>query len=252
MRNTLKSTHFKNTATEVSDVDMSKRTIVAYVSKFGNVDLDGDMMMQGCYKKSIMERGKNGTDELFHLSNHRRQPEYVLSKPIFEEDIYGLKMTSTIANTTHGNDVLELYNSGAINQHSVMFSVPSGQYRVVEMPNNQSYTEIQQCKFYEGSTVLWGANPDTPTLEIKNYFKDIYQEDITKAFGQLKKLTKAFKTGKFSDEFFPLLEIEIKLLETIIEENFQPKSIESVADTTQPPTIAEVNFNDFFKQLQKI
>lgn len=247
----MKSTHFKNIATEVSDVDMTKRTIVAYVSKFGNIDLDGDMMMQGCYKKSIMERGKKGTNELFHLSNHRRQPEYVLSKPDFEEDNYGLKMTSTIANTTHGNDVLELYNSGAINQHSVMFSVPSGQYRVVEMPNNQTYTEIQQCKFYEGSTVLWGANPETPTLEIKNYFKDIYQGDISKAFGQLKKLTKAFKTGKFSDEFFPLLEIEIKLLETIIEENFQEKSIVTTPEVLQP-TIIEVTFNDFFKRLETI
>ena len=246
----MKSTHFKNISTETLDVNVAKRTIVAYVSKFGNIDLDGDMMMPGCYKKSIIERGKNGVDELFHLSNHRRQPEYVLSKPIFEEDTYGLKMTSTIAATTHGNDILELYNAGAINQHSVMFSVPNGQFRVIELQNNQTYTEIQQCKLWEGSTVLWGANPDTPTLEIKNYFKEIYQGDISKAFNHLKKLTKAFKNGKFSDDFFSLIDIEIKILETIIEDNFQEKGIESVANTTQPP--AELTFDDFFTQLRKI
>lgn len=91
---------YKNINTQIVDFDASKRTIVAYVSKFGNIDLDKDVMMQGCYKKSIMERGSNGTNELFHLSNHRTQPEFVLSKPIFEEDNIGLKMTSILQYTT--------------------------------------------------------------------------------------------------------------------------------------------------------
>jgi len=244
----MKSTHFKNIGSELKDVDTSSRTIVAYVSKFGNIDLDGDMMMQGCYKKSIIERGKNGTDELFHLSNHRVQPEYVLSKPIFEEDAFGLKMTSTIVNTTHGNDIIEMYDKGLINQHSVMFTVPNGQWRRIE-DGEKSYTEIQQAKLFEGSTVLWGANPNTPTLEVKDYFKNVFGSDIKKAFEHFRKLTKAFKTGKFTDEFFPLLEIEIKLLETLIEENFVQKGIESVETTIQPQEKNEDLMQEFFKDL---
>ena len=242
------STHFKNIGSDIIDVDTEKRTIVAYVSKFGNVDLDGDMMMPNCYRKSIIERGKSGTNELFHLSNHRRQPEYVLSKPIFEEDSFGLKMTSTIMDTTHGCDIIKAYNEGIINQHSVMFTVPNGKWRSVG-EGQTSYTEIQEAKLYEGSTVLWGANPETPTLEVKNLFKEVYQNDLSKAFTHLSKLVKAFKTGKFTDEFFGILDIEIKLIETMIQENFVQKGIESVTDTTQPQVKSEDLMSEFFKDL---
>lgn len=242
----MKSTKYKDIGADIVDIDTTGKTIVAYVSKFGNIDLDRDMMMQGCYKKSIIERGKNGTDELFHLSNHRREPEYILSKPLFEEDSYGLKMTSKILDTHHGEDIIKMYDAGIINQHSVMFTVPSGQWRTVG-EGQDAYTEILQAKLYEGSTVLWGANPETPTLEVKSMFKHVYDNDITKAFAHLSKLVKAFKTGKFTDEFFGILDIEIKLLETMIADNFQIKSIESV-ETTQPQE--KDNMQSFLRELQ--
>lgn len=215
---------YKNINTQIVDFDASKRTIVAYVSKFGNIDLDKDVMMQGCYKKSIMERGSNGTNELFHLSNHRTQPEFVLSKPIFEEDNIGLKMTSILRDTQHANDILKGYQDGIWNQHSVMFSIPKGKSEIKTDSNGETYQVIYEAKLYEGSTVLWGANPETPTIEVKNILKDVYDNDIKKAFNHLRKLTKAFKNGSYTDDFFPLLEIEIKMLETIIEENFNIKS----------------------------
>lgn len=246
----MKSTHFKNIGADIVDVDTSGRTIVAYVSKFGNIDRDGDMMMQGCYKKSIIERGKSGTDELFHLSNHRIQPEYVLSKPIFEEDSFGLKMTSKILCTEHGEDIIKMYDAGIINQHSVMFTVPNGQWRVVG-EGKDAYTEILQAKLYEGSTVLWGANPETPTIEVKNLFKEVYNNDLTKAFNHFSKLIKAFKTGKFTDEFFAVLDIEIKLLETMIAENFVQKGIDSAKEANQPQEVKQDNSMQlFFQELQ--
>jgi len=221
---------YKNINTEILDIDPTKRTVVAYVSKFGNIDLDGDVMMPGCYKKSINERGSAGTNELFHLSNHRTQPEFVLSKPIFEEDSFGLKMTSTIRDSYHGNDILKGYQDGIWNQHSVMFSVPKGKYECKVDSDGNEYNVIYEAKLYEGSTVLWGANPETPTLEVKNIFSQVFNSDLTKVFGQLQKLTKAYKKGTFTDEFFPLLEIEIKMLESIITENFVEKNSIAVAN----------------------
>jgi HK97 family phage prohead protease len=239
---------FKNIDSEVADVD--NRTVVVYVSKFGNIDLDGDMLLPGAYKKSITERGKKGTNELFHLSNHRVQPEYILSKPDFEEDTYGLKMISTIANTTHGNDIIEHYKNGNINQHSVMFSVPSGMWRSIES-DGKSYTEIMQAKLYEGSTVLWGANPETPTLEIKSFLKSTFKDSITDAFKELTKLTKAFKNGKYSDEFFPILEIQIKHLETYIQETIEDIKSKQPESISVVPPIQEVNQNESIINLLK-
>ncbi len=246
----MKSTQIKSFNGEVLDIDSSKRTVVAYVSKFGNIDLDGDMMMPGCYKKSIQERGKSGADLLYHLSNHRMQPEYVLSKADFEEDNYGLKMYSTMRNTLHANDILEGYENKIWNQHSVMFQALKGQYEVKTNSEGIQYNEIRQTKFYEGSTVVLGANPETPFLGLKSLFEQTYEGDISKAFSHLNSLIKASRKGNFSDDFFPLLEMQIKLLESLIEENFVQKGIESVQDTIQPQDKNELSINDFFKSLE--
>jgi HK97 family phage prohead protease len=230
----MKGLTYKNISTEMIDFDASKRTVVAYVSKFGNIDLDRDVMMQGCYKKSIIERGSSGTNELFHLSNHRTQPEFVLSKPIFEEDNIGLKMTSVIRDSSHGNDILKGYQDGIWNQHSVMFSIPKGKSEIKTDSSGDTYQVIYEAKLYEGSTVLWGANPDTPTIEVKNVFKEVYDSDLSKVFAKLTTLTKAYRKGTFTDEFFPLLEIEIKMLEQIISENFEVKQSNDVAIAQNP------------------
>lgn len=219
---------FKNIATELLDETGDGRTVRARVSKFGNIDHDGDMMMPGCYKKSIQERGH----ELFHLSNHRMLPEFVLSKATFEEDKDGLVMTSTLRNTQHAEDILEGYKTGIWSQHSVMFAATKGGYEKKTTTKGETYNEFTEVKLYEGSTVVLGANPDTPTLGLKSFFETEYKSDIKKAFDHLRKLNTAFRKGKFTDEFFPLIEIQIKLIESFIEES-QQKSIEP-ALVTQP------------------
>lgn len=235
-------------------LDISGRTIVAYVSKFGNIDLDGDMVMQGAYKKSIQDRGKNGTNELYHLSNHRPSPEFILSKADFEEDAFGLKMTSTIVDTNHGNDVVKLYEAGLISQHSVMFSVPKGKWEMKELEDGTNYTTIYEAKLYEGSTVVWGANPETPTLELKSLYKDFFDNSIEKAFESLSKLTKALKKGTFTDEMFPILELQLKYTEEFIKEEIEAIKALNTQQAIEPPQV-EVSKDDiavkFLQELQK-
>jgi len=235
-------------------LDISGRTVVAYVSKFGNIDLDGDMVMQGAYKRSIQARGKSGTNELFHLSNHRPSPEFVLSKPDFEEDSFGLKMTSTIVDTNHGNDIIKLYEAGLVSQHSVMFSVPKGKWEKKKTDDDEEYTAIYESKLYEGSTVVWGANPETPTIELKSLYKELFENSIEKAFETLGRLTKALKKGTFTDEMFPLLELQLKYTEEFILEEIE--TIKSTQSAIAPePQIVEVPKEDiavkFLQELQK-
>jgi len=233
--------------------DVSGRTIVAYVSAFGNIDKDGDLMTQGCYKKSLMERGKNGSNMLRHLSNHRPYPEFVLSIPDFEEDAYGLKMTSTIIDTNHGNDIAKLYQEGLITEHSVMFTVPRGKWETKQLEDGTEYTTIFEAKLYEGSTVVWGANPETPTLEVKSLFENLFENDVKKAFEHSQKLVKAIRKGTYTDDMFPLLEMQLKMTETFIEEEIERlKDIQVVP--TPEPLIIEPSKNDvminFLKELK--
>ena len=55
---------------ELKDVDVKTMTMTGYFSKFGNIDSDGDMMMPGAFKKSLNERGPDGTNQIWFLKDH--------------------------------------------------------------------------------------------------------------------------------------------------------------------------------------
>jgi hypothetical protein len=136
--------------------------------------------------------------------------------------------------------MIKMYNEGLINQHSIGFATVKS-----EFDNNTDIRTIKELKLYEGSAVLWGANPDTPTLEM---MKSIEPEKAKKNLtDRLTKLAKAFRHGNFTDETFSLMEIEIEQIK---------QQIESI--TTQPAKAVEPdglkefaeainNFNNHFK-----
>jgi len=88
-----------------------------------------------------------------------------------------------------------------------MFSVPKDKWETKKSGDGTEYTSITEAKLYEGSTVVWGANPDTPTVELKSLYKSHFDNNISTAFERMQKLTKALKKGTFTDEMFPLLEL---------------------------------------------
>ncbi len=59
---------------------------------------------------------------------------------------------------------------------------------------------------FEGSAVLWGANPNTPTLTVG---KGLTKEEITNQHEKLSKelnmLIKSLKDGRFTDEAFEFI-----------------------------------------------
>lgn len=124
------------------------------------------MIMPGSYTKTIQEQGKAGVDAIWHLTDHTGSLRSAIGKPLLEQDSFGLKGTTQIVDTTWGNDVLKLYEAKLINQHSVGYRIIKDGMKQGEVGG--PYNEITELKLYEGSAVLWGANPDTPTVELKS------------------------------------------------------------------------------------
>jgi HK97 family phage prohead protease len=178
-----------------ADVDPVKRTVVVYFSKFGNVDLDGDMIMPGSYTKTIQEQGKAGVDAIWHLTDHTGSLRSAVGKPLLEQDNFGLKGTTQIVDTTWGNDVLKLYEAKLINQHSVGYRIVKDGMKQGEVGG--PYNEITELKLYEGSAVLWGANPDTPTVELKS------AADMLRVFGLIEE---QLRKGTLTDDTFRILQ----------------------------------------------
>lgn len=292
----------------VQDVDLKKRIVTGYASKFGNIDLHNDMIVPGAFKKTLKERGVDGNNSIWFLHNHKT--ENPLGKPrVLKEDSFGLYFEAPIVDTTIGSDVLKLYEEGLINEHSIGFSTIKenkvtksfndypksvsdnakkgirlneeggnkcatdvGKIRAQQLANNEnisldvvkrmysylsraktyynpddetacgtisyllwgglpalkwsedkikeveseksangtkSYYEIQEVKLFEFSSVLWGANPDTPFLGLKSL-------DNSQLVDRFDKLYKQLKGGTVSDETMQLLEIEYNFIKTQI------------------------------------
>jgi HK97 family phage prohead protease len=193
----MKNLEYKFITGAVEDIDTNKRVVTGYLSKFGNIDLDNDIMDKGAFTKTLQERKSN----IFFLNQHNwSQPHGKFAT--LEVDEYGLKFESNpLPDTTYSNDTLKLYEAGIIKEHSVGFLTMKSEYI-----RETDKRVIKEVKLYEGSNVTLGANPDAIFTGLKSFTK----EDISE---REKAILKAFRNGTFTDETFTLLEIALKQLQ---------------------------------------
>lgn len=192
------------------DMEDSSRTIMVYYSAFGNVDSDGDIITPGAFTKTLKENGPQGKNRVWHLMNH--STDKPIAKPFsMQEDAFGLKAQVKLPNTTLGNDLYELYKAGHITEHSIGF-------QTVKSQSKGQFNEITEIKLYEGSSVLWGANPNTPTVSVKSESKADINDEINKTI-------KSLRTGNFTDATFELLELRLKQLQQYLSEIENASSI---------------------------
>jgi len=143
----------------IADVSRLDGIVVLYASAFGNRDADGDIIARGAFKKTIQEQGPGGANRVKHLWMH--WPSDIIGRPLeLEEDSKGLRVVSKISKTQAGRDALILYEEGVITEHSVGMSHIDR--------DDTDLSVIKQARLWEYSSVTWGANPLTPTIDVKS------------------------------------------------------------------------------------
>ncbi len=185
----------------IIDIAPETRTVKACWSRIGNLDLDNDIIIASAFTKTIAERGPLGKNMVWSLVDHRADMAHTLGKPkelYIEGDM--LIAVTDLVETECGEDAIKLYEAGLINQHSIGFSTIKSEY-----DSQSGVRTITELKLYEGSAVLWGANPETPTLGFKGEYKNT-KETLSL---RLENLIKAFRGGTFTDDTFALMEIQI-------------------------------------------
>lgn len=216
----------KNVGGIVKDVDVKNRTVTGYFASFDTLDSDGDVFQKGAFKKTIEE----GKSRIMHLLQHN--PLMPIARPEVKEDSNGLYFVSKFdenqMNVKYIEDTLNLYASGVYNEHSVGF-------QTVKEHNEKDFNLITEVKLWEGSTVTWGANSNTPVTGLKSIFKD--RDELV---NRIKNVNNAIYSGNFSDETFKNLELFYEQLKSWL-------SVEPV-QSTQPDKI-ENPLNDFTKSL---
>ena len=190
------------------DVDAKSSRVKVAISKMGNLDLDGDVIDKTAYNRTIKERGPKGANLIWHLTDHNTSMKSAIAKfaEIYTEGDYLVGVTDIPA-TTLGKDMLIMYQAGHINQHSVGFRTINSEPQ--KAGTAQEYRLIKEILLYEGSAVLWGANPETPTLSVgKSLTKEEAEKDFLETTEQINNLAKLLRQGKLSDTSLELLEID--------------------------------------------
>jgi HK97 family phage prohead protease len=223
----------------IEDIDEVKGLVTGYFSAFNNIDSDGDVIVSGAYKKTVAENGPMGKNRIMHLLQHN--PLMPLAKPMeLMEDGKGLRFTSKITETSYGKDVIKLYAEGVFNEHSVGFEI-------IKSDNKAGYREIREIKLWEGSTVTWGANPNTPIESMKSWDKPKSEEMIAKFCNIL-------RNGDLTDESMIQLEIGLKQIENHLKALESVQIVESVATqfkSEEDPTIAMALEFEYYQKLKK-
>ncbi len=197
--------NYKNIVGSPLDVDTTGRRVKVVISEMGSKDLDNDIIAETAFNRTLDQRGPKGANLIWHLTDHNPSIKTAVGKfsELYVKDNQLIGITD-IPNTTWGNDMLEFYKTGHINQHSIGFTTVRA-----DEGKDGGPRLIKEIKLYEGSAVLWGANPNTPTLEApKTEIKDIVP-DIIK---EMDLLMKSLKNGKYTDESFELIEIRFNQL----------------------------------------
>lgn len=150
---------FKSFAQQLAKVDEAEGIVVFYASAFGNEDSDGDIIEPGAYADTIRQRGPEGSDRVKMLWQHDWWEP--IGRPLkLEEDSVGLKVTGKVSPTQRGKDALALYIDGVITEHSVGIDVLER--------SEDDRRRITKVRLYDVSPVTWGANPLTPTIDVKS------------------------------------------------------------------------------------
>lgn len=245
----MKSFYEKKTISDsVLDVDDKSRRVKVAISEVESLDLDNDIIDQSAYNKTIPERGPKGANLIWHLTDHTANLKSAVAK---FKDLYveGTKVlgVTDIPNTTWGNDVLEFYKGGHINQHSIGFKTIKQE--VINKGKDDEHNRIKEVFLYEGSAVLWGANPNTDTVSVgKSLTKEEAESQFVKFTTELNILMKSLKDGRFTDETFELMEIRINQ----VQENI--KQLILNINSTQPvqSTVEPVKNDELLRELKSI
>lgn len=236
---------YKDFTAEVKDIDMTGRRVTGWWASYGNKDHDKDVIVAGAARKTIMERGPKGSNEIFFLNQHNwHQPH---GKPtVLEDTEKGIYFESAqLPDTTYSRDALILYDAGIVIQHSIGFNT-------IKSEDQGSWADgthvryIKEIKLWEGSNVTLGANPNTPFTGFKSMTFDQMDD-------QAGRIMKLLRNGSLTDDSFIQLEIALKQLQKYSYElgksESLTKSTEPTVEVTPEATIEPVDIQEYVKCL---
>jgi HK97 family phage prohead protease len=207
------------------DVDESTRRVKVAIAETESVDRDNELIHPKAFNQTINRKGPKGTNEIWHLVDHNPSLETALGKftELYMEGKHLVGVSEYKDSWLWREVAWPLYKGGDINQHSIGFRV------IGQKEKGDNYDVIKEVELFEGSAVLWGANPNTPVLDIA---KSLYKEKQESFEDRLEWICKQLREGKYDAEKQSLLILEIQQLNKFKSE--VEKSLQQTEEVSAP------------------
>jgi uncharacterized protein len=142
--------------------DFSQRTIEGYASVFGNVDLTGDVVVSGAFKKTLADRLPRKLVKVYY-------DHYVpIGMPVrAEEDGTGLFTVSKVSAVPEGDKVLQFVADGLCAHMSFAYDVVRREYIEPTDALSTPIRRLLELKLYEFGPVHFPANEQAEILSVK-------------------------------------------------------------------------------------
>lgn len=181
---------FKLTVKEASVVDEDKHVIEVKFASFGNVDSDGDLLVKGCFAKSINDRGPESSTNrkiAFLWQHDMRDPIGKIMKIEEREDgAYATVQLSDFDAVPNAKRAYYQLQEGTLNQFSFGFNYI---WDKMEYDEEKDAFIIMEVKLYEISVVTMGANEETEYIgeidDMKAFVRDLKEKNLAK-YNELK------------------------------------------------------------------
>ena len=169
---------YKSFNIKAENLDLVSRKISGYAAIFNNVDKAKDMLIRGCFAKSINDRGpeSQANDKIILLWMHEMdEPIGRITKLV--EDERGLYFEAVIDEIPLGDRAIKQLESGTLNQFSFGYNYV---WENCEWDNERDCFIVKEVVLYEISVVSIGCNGLTEYTGLKS-------EDIKPAMESLQK-----------------------------------------------------------------
>jgi uncharacterized protein len=229
------------------DVDSKTRQVKIAIAELESKDHDDDIIVPSAVERTIKNKGPKGSNEIWHLLDHTPTSFSALSKfkELYREGKYLVGVSEYKDSFAWREVAWPLYEGGDFTQHSIGF-------RTIKAEKKNGYREIQELELFEGSAVLWGANPNTPTMQV---YKSLgFEEKKADLHSRMERLLKFIHSSHDFEEKKSLIEIEFKQIQQQLSD-LQEQTTQPVEKTPDPVNVVDKELLDvlttFNKQLKQ-
>lgn len=205
-----RSVYYKDIA-GAATVDEATDKIYGYLAAFGNKDDSRDILIKGCFAKSIQERGPQSSTPRKIAFLHAHKQDVAVGKfTKLEEQDKGLYYEADLSKDPFTQSTIKVQlKEGILNNHSVGYNYIWDKTEYDEASDSFICKELDT---FEGSILTLGMNENTPFGGFKKFFDNTDQVkelhlSAEKALRGFKNFNKEYELRKVIKNYQSLLDL---------------------------------------------